>query len=337
MSDRIRVGVVGGGIRGTVFSRVIEEHPRSCLAGICEPDAAAADRLRGEFSAPVHPGVEALLREGLDALIVSTPDFAHLEPGLAALSAGIDVLFEKPLATSLDEARQLRDAAHASGSRVMVGFENRWNPKFQAVRQTLGASGAALVAQRVLLQDTEFVPRRMLSWAARSTPGWFLFPHALDLAMWLGGVRPVEVFARGVRKILAPDGIDTYDRLSASFLMSDGSLADLDSGWVLPESRPSVFVFRYGLEAAGLEFEIDIDRAGLTSYDAKGARYLGAPETDSRGRLVGPHIEMVRDFIDYCDGADIAVPTVDDGFAVTQALDALHRSLESHDNVTIGH
>lgn len=334
-SSQLRVGVVGGGIRGSMFARVIEEHPGSTLGAICEPSEPVRARLADDVTAPVHAGLDAFFAEGLDAVVIATPDFAHLEAGREALSRNLHVLFEKPLATSLEDAVQLRDAAAAAAGHVMVGFENRWNPKFQAVHQALRETKSALVAQRVLLQDTEFVPREMLSWAARSTPGWFLFPHALDMAMWLSGARPVEVFARGVKKVLAPDGIDTYDRISASFLMSDDSILDLDSGWVLPQSRPSVFVFRYGVEAAGVEFEIEIDRAGLVRYGADGIHYLSAPPTDARGRLTGPHIDMMRDFIDLCTGADLAVPGIDQGFAVTRALVALHQSLDTHDNIPI--
>lgn len=284
---------------------------------------------------PVHAGLEDFFAEGMDAVVVATPDFAHKEAGLGALERNLHVLFEKPLATSRADAIALRDAAKASSGKVMVGFENRWNPKFQQVRDILASGENPIVAQRVLLQDTEFVPRQMLSWAARSTPGWFLFPHSLDMAMWLSGAHPVEVFARGVKKVLAPDSIDTYDRIAASFLMSDDSILDLDSGWVLPESRPSVFEFRYGIEAKGLEFEIEIDRSGVTSYGTTSANYLFGPAKDARGRLVGAHIDMMRDFIDYCLGADLDVPSVDDGFRVTEAIATLHEALESRTNKTI--
>ncbi len=334
-ADTLRVGIVGGGIRGSMFARVVEEHPAASLGAICEPADAVRARLAQDVTAPVHAGLEEFFAEGLDAVVIATPDFAHLEAGRQALARNLHVLFEKPLATSMEDAVQLRDAAAASTGHVMVGFENRWNSKFQAVHQALRESQCALVAQRVLLQDTEFVPREMLSWAGRSTPGWFLFPHALDMAMWLSGAHPVEVFARGVKKVLAPDGIDTYDRISASFLMSDDSIVDLDSGWVLPQSRPSVYVFRYGVEAAGVEFEIEIDRAGLVRYGADGIHYLGPPPTDARGRLTGPHIEMMRDFIDLCAGADLAVPGIDQGFQVTKALVALHQSLDTRDNIPI--
>lgn len=331
----VRTGIVGGGIRGRVFADVVREHPDGELVGFVEPNPTTAAELQGQFGVPIFENTEALVEAGADAVVIATPDFAHLQPGLAALQAGKHVLFEKPLATTAEEARLLRDAADGAPGVVMVGFENRWNPKFQAVRERLAQSAPAMIAQRVLLQDTEFVPRRMLSWAGKSTPGWFLFPHSLDMAMWLGGARPVEVFARGVRKILAPDGIDTYDRITASFLMSDDSVVVLDSGWVLPESRPAVFEFRHDIEAQGQQFEIVIDDPGITHFTAERASFVGASGADARGRLTGVNVDMMRDFIDLCAGADFAFPGVRDGYEVSVAIAALHESLTSRTNIVI--
>lgn len=335
MVAEVRVGIVGGGIRGSVFGKVVQEHPLGALVGFVEPNPATAAQVGAELGVPVYPDTAALIEAGADAVVIATPDYAHLEAGLTALNAGRHVLFEKPLATTADEARSLRDAAAASAGRVLVGFENRWNPKFQAVRAMLEQQGQPMIAQRVLLQDTEFVPRQMLSWAGLSTPGWFLFPHSLDLAMWLSGAHPVEVYARGVKKILAPDGIDTYDRVSASFLMSDGSLLTLDSGWVLPESRPAVFEFRYDLETRGNQFEIVIDDSGVTHFGTDRASFVGAPATDARGRLTGVNVEMMRDFIDLCAGEEFDIPGIDDGYRVSVAIAALHDSLVSNTNVVI--
>ncbi|GAA2183756.1 Gfo/Idh/MocA family oxidoreductase [Brooklawnia cerclae] len=336
MVDPVRVAIVGGGIRGSIFARVVGEHPRAELAGICEPAPPVAERLASEFDTPIVGSVDELLdKHAPDAVIIATPDFAHVEVGLAVLGRGLHAMFEKPLATTVEEAGVLRDAASASPGKVMVGFENRWNPKFQAVKRLMGQAGAPLIAQRILLQDTEFVPRQMLSWAGRSTPGWFLFPHTLDMAMWLSGARPVEAYARGVRKVLAPDGIDTWDRISATILMSDDSIVTLDSGWVLPESRPAVFQFHYEVEAKGALYDITIDDSGITHYSADRASYVGTPDTDSRGRLVGAHIDMIRDFIDLCDGQDVETPDIEQGYEVTMAIAAIHESLRTNANVRI--
>lgn len=336
MADNLRVAIVGGGIRGSMFARVVQEHPFATLAGFCETSDATAAALRDDFDAPVEDDLTDLLdTQQPDAVVIATPDFAHLEPGLACLERGLHVLFEKPLATTVDDARQLKQAAESSPGRVMIGFENRWNPRFQTVRRLLAEANAPVIAQRALLQDTDFVPRTMLSWADRSTPGWFLFPHSLDMAMWLSGAAPVEVYARGVRKVLTRDGIDTWDRISASLLMSDDSIVDLDSGWVLPQSRPAVFQFRFDIETAADQFEIEIDRAGITRYDADAVTYVHGPDTDARGRLVGGPIDMMRDFIDLCLGQDVPVPGIEDGYRNAVAIAALHESLQTNTNIVI--
>lgn len=335
MEAPIRVGIVGSGIRGSAFGKVVQEHASGELVGFVELNEERAAAILNEFGVDVHTSTETLLAAGTDAIVVATPDFAHLEPGLAALAAGNHVLFEKPLATTAEDAIALRRAAQDSSSRIMLGFENRWSPKFRAVRDLLRAHPSPLIAQRVLLQDTEFVPRQMLRWAAASTPGWFLFPHSLDMAMWLSDARPIEVYGRGVKKILAADGIDTYDRISASFLMSDGSLLNLDSGWVLPESRPAVFEFRYEIESHGNHIEIEIDDNGITHYGREGVAYVGNPPVDGRGRLVGSHIDMMRDFIDLCAGAEIETPGIDAGYEVSIAIAALHESLATNQSITI--
>lgn len=335
MVATVRTGIVGGGIRGSVFGEVVREHPQGELVGFVEPNQSVAETLRERFAVPTFASTAEMVDAGVDAVVIATPDFAHLEPGMTALEAGKHVLFEKPLATTAEEARALRDAAHKSSATVMVGFENRWNTKFQAIQAQLAERRPDMVAQRLLLQDTEFVPRQMLSWASRSTPGWFLFPHTLDMAMWMSGARPVEVFARGVKKILAPDGIDTYDRITASFLMSDDSVVVLDSGWVLPQSRPAVFEFRYDIETRDDHFEIVIDDSGVTHFDRHRAAFLGGPAVDHRGRLLGPNVDMMRDFIDLCAGAEFDFPGVDQGYDVSIAISALHESLENNTNIRI--
>ncbi|GGL43693.1 Gfo/Idh/MocA family oxidoreductase [Phycicoccus endophyticus] len=336
MTDRLHVAVVGGGIRGRMYGAVVQEHPGSTLVGVCETAPAASAAVAEQFAVPVRASLAELLEhvDAVDAVIVATPDFAHREAGELALSHGLHTLFEKPLATTVEDARALRDARPA-GVHSMVGFENRWNPSFQSVRAALHESGEAFLAQRAALQDTHWVPREMLAWSSRSTPAWFLMPHSLDMAMWLSGSTPVEVFARGVRTVLAADGIDTWDRVSASFVMSDGSLVTLDSGWALPTGRPAVFDFRFEVETRAGHYLVDVDRSGVTRVTDTGLTYLGPPEHDLRGRLRGAPVEMTRDFIDLCRGADVDVPSLDHGVTVTTAIEALHRSLATGQNIRI--
>lgn len=331
-----RIAVIGGGIRGRVFADVVRRHPGAELAGMCDLDQGRRDSLAREFDVPGARTLEELMHIApVDATIVATPDFAHREPVLAALDAGLDVLVEKPLATRDRDAEEIARLARESGRRLMVGFENRWNPLVAAVRSEVRDAGAKLVSQRALLQDTIFVPREMLSWADGSSPGWFLMPHSLDLAMWISGACPTEVFARGVRSVLASSGTKTWDRISASFAMSDGSILDLDSGWVQPLGKPNVFEFRFEIETAQGAWVLDIDDTGARRFDAERMDTVAAPPVDHRGRPRGPQADMTVDFIDALLGEDLALPGPDEGLVVTRAISAVHESLETGQPIAI--
>lgn len=326
-----RIAIIGGGIRGRIFAETTRHHANAELVAICEPNPARAIALGGELGVPTYESIDALLSSGaeLDAVVVATPDFAHEKPAVAALEAGLDLLVEKPLATTSEEAQRIITAAELSDSRIVVGFENRWNPLFRAVREQLRESGSPLVSQRALLQDTIHVPTEMLGWAALSSPAWFLMPHSLDMATWLSGAVPTEVFARGVRRVLPALGVDTWDRISASFAMSDGSILDLDSGWVQPLGKPSMFEFRFEIETAREAFFLDIDATGARRATAERTTTVGPSSHDHRGRPVGVAADMMHDFLDAVDGADLDLPGAAHGLLITRAIEAVHRSLET--------
>ncbi|HEU4807307.1 MAG TPA: Gfo/Idh/MocA family oxidoreductase, partial [Homoserinimonas sp.] len=201
----VNVGVVGGGIRGAMFARAIDENPGARLVAICDQSPRVLEAVTETFQVPTYSAVEEMVaaHPELTAAIIATPDFAHRQAAVACAAAGLDLMIEKPLATTSADAEATIAAAEKSGSRIMVGFENRWNPRFSLVRDRLRSPGAGrVVTQQANLNDTIFVPTRMLSWSARSSPAWFLMPHTLDLAIWLGRAHPVSVYARGSRGVL---------------------------------------------------------------------------------------------------------------------------------------
>jgi predicted dehydrogenase len=245
-------------------------------------------------------------------------------------------MIEKPLATSTAEARSIVEAADAAGTMIMVGFENRWNPRFAAIRTELADRGEQMINQVVNLNDTRYVPTAMLGWAARSSPGWFLMPHSLDLACWLSGAEPVEVFARGRRGLLAGEGVDTWDAITASIAMSDGSLLVLNSQWVLPTTAPAVFDFRYELHTASSSYRIDIAHDGITRYGPDGVSWpQSGVRRDHRG-LHGVPIDMADDFIAALNGSDLDLPDGRQGLLITAAIDAVHRSINAGTPIELG-
>lgn len=327
-----QVAVVGGGIRGSMFAATVQQHPSARLVALCDPAPAVRERNADALGIPVYADLTAMLdaHAELTAAIIATPDFAHREPALLCVERGLDLLVEKPLATASEDAQAIRAAAEASGSLVMLGFENRWNQKFVEVRQQLAAAGqGSLVTQVAHLNDTRWVPTQMLSWAARSSPAWFLMPHTLDLTMWLTGTKPVEVFARGTRRILPALGVDTWDSVTASFAMSDGSTVVLHSQWVLPETAPSVFDFRYEVHTETSTFHLNLSHDGVTRYDPSGISWPQFGVYQRHGRLLGVPIDMANDFLALLDGEKRDVPDAAYGCRITAAIEAVHASLDT--------
>ncbi|WP_152364493.1 Gfo/Idh/MocA family protein [Microlunatus speluncae] len=324
-----RLGVVGCGIRGFLFATAIRQHPWAELVAVCDPDPEVRERAEAALGVPGYADAEAMLsvHPELTAAVIATPDFAHRDAAVGCLERGLDLMIEKPLATTVADADAIVAAAGATDPKIMIAFENRWNPRFAELRRQLAAGGAGTVVNQVInLNDTIFVPTSMLSWAARSSPAWFLMPHSLDLACWLSDSWPVSVFARGVKRVLPGLGVDTWDAITASFTMADGSVTVLNSQWVLPTSMPAVFDFRYELNTDTTSFRLNVSDSGVTRYDDAGGQWvqLGHP---GDGQVRGVPVDMIGDFIAVLGGAERDVPGLQAGYLITAAIEAVHTSL----------
>ncbi len=129
---RIRVAVVGAGEFGRNHARVYRELEGADLAGLVDGDAERAAQVAAEFGADVIPDIEAL-RGRVDAASLAVPTAEHAAVGIRLLEMGIDVLVEKPMASSLEEADALIQAARRHGRILQVGHVERFNPAVLAV------------------------------------------------------------------------------------------------------------------------------------------------------------------------------------------------------------
>jgi predicted dehydrogenase len=324
-----RVGIVGAGIRGRLFARAFAGLPGVEVVGLAEVSDHVAREAREATGLAVFPDHDALLDERPDAVIVATPDFAHRDAAVAAAEAGCAVLLEKPVATNLADAYAIRDAVRAAGVRCMVGFENRWNPHLVRVGEAVHAGElGAVVSQSFTLSNTYFVPTQMLSWAARSSPAWFLMPHTTDLAIWLAGSRPASVFATGSRGLLAERGVDTWDVVHALLTFENGTTAALTSAWILPEAMDGIVDFTFQVIGSDGAVRGDLGHQGLTLTTDR-QRSVWPVGGSVPGELIGAPVWMARQFVRQLEGDAELTPTIDDGVLVTEVICAIERSLES--------
>src|SRR5207244_3684269 len=159
----------------------------------------------------------------------------HREAVEAAAERGLAILVEKPLATTLEDAAAMAAAVRQAGVLCQVAFENRWNPPYVAAKEAIERGDVGTVLSlNSRINDRIDVPLGMLSWSARSSPGWFLLSHTVDMARWLSGREPTRVYAQGQKRVLSGKGLDTYDTLQAIVTFDGGLSAVFEASWILP-------------------------------------------------------------------------------------------------------
>jgi len=135
----IQVAVVGVGAFGRNHARVyhaLQQAGDVHLVAVVDPDATRADAVAREFGCEAFRSVEQLLsaRTDIQAASVAVPTVLHLDVARTLMAAGIDVLIEKPVAATLDDADELLRLADCHQRVAQVGHLERFNP---AVRATL--------------------------------------------------------------------------------------------------------------------------------------------------------------------------------------------------------
>ena len=114
----------------------VRANPATTLSVVCDPDTAAAKAAAGTDAVAVAD-LDACFAQPLDALIVSSPVQLHEEACVRAFERGIHVLVEKPMSNSVDSARRILDAAVAADRVLSVGFNLRYYPAMQYVREVV--------------------------------------------------------------------------------------------------------------------------------------------------------------------------------------------------------
>lgn len=231
MTEKLRVGVIGGGIGQAHVEAFQSLSDLFEVLAICDIDPARASEIAETHHVPrVVTDLSDLCRmDELDVIDICTPSYLHYAHTLQVLAAGKYVICEKPVAGSLKEVDDLMAAEAESGKRVMPIFQYRFGHGVQKLKLLIEAG----IAGRAYLTTVETAWRRRPPYYAVPWRGKWetelggalvtLAIHAHDLLYYLLG--PVKsVFAR--TKILV-NPIQTEDCVSASLEMADGSLASL--------------------------------------------------------------------------------------------------------------
>jgi len=329
--NKVSFGLIGCGTWGHMHARAYAASPSACLVAVCDQDAARAAALAAEFGASEHgPDWRVLLaRPDIQAVGIATPDFAHGEIALAAIHAGKHVLVEKPLATTVAECEEILATQKTKGVKLMVDFHNRWSLPFVNLRRAIaGGHLGSLMMMNIRLNDTRFVPTRMLSWAARSSPLQFLGSHVVDLIHFLSGASVKRVYSVSRSVVLKGMGIDTPDFFQSILELSTGGTAVVENCWIVNEHAPNVYDFQCEVIGSKGSAYVNASHHRMAElYTEKGPELPDVSgAVDLYGKPVGFAIASIQHFIDCVVNDKPPMVTGEDGLAVARVLAAAEES-----------
>jgi len=214
-----RIGVVGTGYLGRLHARILTEIADANVAGFVETNDAVATEVESSLKLKRFASVAALAKE-IECAIVATPTVAHFEIAKELLEAGCDVMIEKPITATVEEAKALIDIAAKNDRIVQVGHVERYNPAIAAVADLVRGS-RYFEAERLGV----FVPRSLDVDVLLD-----LMIHDLNLVLSLLKQKVVDIRAVGV-----PVLTDKVDITNVRLELENGAVANLTASRVSQE------------------------------------------------------------------------------------------------------
>ncbi len=211
-----KVAVIGVGHLGKHHARIFSEMENAELVGVADIQQERAEAVAAQHTSVAYTDYRELFGK-VDAVSLAVPTIHHAALGLDLLRNGIDVLIEKPISTTVEEARQLIAAANENKRILQVGHVERFNPVVMAARE-------------VATQPQFFEIHRLAAFSARSLDidvVLDLMIHDLDIILSL-----VQAPVKEVRAVGIPVLSQKADIANARVEFEDGCVANLTASRV---------------------------------------------------------------------------------------------------------
>jgi myo-inositol 2-dehydrogenase/D-chiro-inositol 1-dehydrogenase len=242
------VGVIGVGRIGRMHAELLARRVEGvALAAVSDVRDGVADAVAAELGVRATGVDELLARDDVDAVAICTSTDTHADLIVAAARAGKAIFCEKPVSLDLAELDRALAAIEAAGVPFQIGFNRRFDPAHEAVREAVVA-GDVGAPQLVRISSRDPAPPPLAY--VKTSGGIFLDMtiHDFDMARFVAGSEVVEVFAHGAVNV--DDGFadaGDVDTALVTLVHESGCLTAIDN------SRQAVYGFDQRVEVFGSE------------------------------------------------------------------------------------
>ncbi len=338
MSESLKIGLLSfAHVHAAGYAMLLQEREDVTLLA-ADPDQAdsAPGEVRGKTLAD-QLGVsyvdtyDELFAWGPDAVVICSENSRHRELVERAAAAGVHVLCEKPLATSVEDAEAMVAACEQAGVSLMTAYPVRFHPAFRALRERIRAGGLGTVLSASGTNNGQ-IPIAARRWFADPVlaGGGSLMDHTVHLADLLDDLldaRAVSVYAQSNRIVHPEVDVETGGLVVVTY--ADGTVATIDCSW----NRPASY-----LTWGGLTLNVE-GSAGSVSFDAFGQAVTGYDDTDGKAISVGYGANldalMVEEFISAVREGRRPQPDGEVGLRTVQIVMAGYESARTGQPVAI--
>ncbi len=239
-STPLRVGVIGVGAMGAKHARVYSQMPDVDLVGVVDKDDAIASQVAEGCFCRACRSAQELADHGVRAVSIAVPTSQHADATLEAISCGLHVLVEKPLAESVSCTEQMVTAAHEAGVHLMVGHVERFNPAVRRLKECID--------EGVLGHVVSMSARRMGPYSPRIQDMGVI----LDLVIHDVNVM-THLCNESVRRVYSTAGIVIHtseDHATVALTFGKGATGVIEANWLSPQKVRTLMVV--GSEAVAL-------------------------------------------------------------------------------------
>ena len=327
-----KFALFGAGLIGKIHGSNIAAHPRAALQYVYDINAAAAEQLASRLGAKVASSPEEIwAADDVDAVLIASSTNTHADLLSGAIQAQKPVYCEKPIDLNISRVKAVVQEAYQANIPILIGFSRRFDPNHLGVREAIERGK---IGKLEMMHLTSRGPQPPPISYVKVSGGQFRDQtiHFFDLACWLAGEAPLEVYATGAA--LIDPAIGEAGDVDTSMLilkMPGGALCHIDN------SRRSAYGYDERIEVFGSE--------GMVQSNRKPARevtlYTGTKiisdglHADWLGRL-GPSFALALDaFISTLEGNKTSYPSLMDGLRAQMIAEAAVASLHKNQPVKI--
>lgn len=338
MEGKIGIGIIGMGMMGNIFAKIIKQNSFLDLKGISgSRDRDKLEKLSKEYNTEAYYDyIELLENSNIQAVFICLPEDNHTTVAIDAALSGKHLFIEKPIATKISDAEKIIKVVNKSKVKLMVGHCLRFDPRYYIAKKSIEKGEIGEIIHIYMRRNTHIGMGN--HYKNRTSIVMFLGIHDIDILNWYIGNKAKRVFAESNFGMEKP--FENHDSVFSTIKFNNGAVALVENSWAINDKSNKIAAnLRMQAEIIGTKGTIYIDgsmNSGLKIQGVNGEIY---PDTqympNVQGMFSGVYYREVYHFANCLLSGKQPCISGKEAKDALVIVDAIGKSLESRSIVDL--